>query len=86
MQYLAQNEAPFDLVVASGVLYHMREPFTVLQLLVLQLLAGRTNRTYIWTHYNDEQIIQRDPDLRRKFKERASLVRCAVVLAEAIYL
>jgi hypothetical protein len=65
IHYLSQNEAPFDLAVASGVLYHMQEPFRL-----LQLLASRTNRAYIWTHYYDQQIIDHNPVLRPRFTER----------------
>jgi hypothetical protein len=67
IQYLEQNPGPFDLVIASGVLYHMQEPFRL-----LQLLAGRTNRTYMWTHYYDENIIQSDPNLGPKFTKRVN--------------
>jgi len=67
IQYLAQNEEHFDLVLAAGVLYHMGEPFSL-----LRLLAERTNRTYIWTHYYDEQIIQGNPNLRPKFTKQVS--------------
>jgi len=67
IQYLEQNTGTFDLVLASGVLYHMQEPFTL-----LQLLAKRTNRTYIWTHYYDDKIIQSNPNLRPKFTKRVS--------------
>ncbi|HJQ56253.1 MAG TPA: DUF1698 domain-containing protein [Vineibacter sp.] len=44
--YLEQTELRYDLVVASGVLYHMRDPVGL-----LQLIARRTNTVYLWTHY-----------------------------------
>lgn len=42
----------YDLIVASGVLYHMTDP-----LHVLELLAARTDRLFLWTHYYDDQLI-----------------------------
>ena len=42
MSYLGQSGPGFDLVVASGVLYHQRDP-----LACLQQMAARTNRLFI---------------------------------------
>ncbi len=39
----------YDLIVACGVLYHMRDP-----LLLLRRIAERTDALYLWTHYFDE--------------------------------
>ncbi len=43
----------FDLVIASGVLYHMTEP-----LQLLGLLCGATDRLLLWTHYYDADAIR----------------------------
>ena len=51
MKYL-DHPARFDICIASGVLYHMREP--------LRLLEGATraaNDVCIWTHYYDHGLI-----------------------------
>jgi hypothetical protein len=51
--YLDQNERTFDVIIASGVLYHMLEP-----LKLLYLISKRTNRCLLWTHYYDEEILR----------------------------
>ena len=38
----------YDLIYASGVLYHMPDP-----LHLLRLIAERTDRAYVWTHFQD---------------------------------
>ena len=40
--------ARYDLIVASGVLYHMSDP-----LLLLERMAARTDCIFLWTHYFD---------------------------------
>lgn len=47
-----ERSGPTDLIVASGVLYHMTDP-----LRLLALLAARTDRIYLWTHYYDPVAI-----------------------------
>jgi hypothetical protein len=64
VQYLEDSAGPVDLIIAAGVLYHMREP-----LRLIRLLAERTNRVYFWTHYYDHAIISNDPNLRPKFRQ-----------------
>ncbi|MEM6903710.1 MAG: methyltransferase type 12, partial [Pseudomonadota bacterium] len=44
--YLTETEDRFDLLVASGVLYHMKEPFKV-----IEGMARVADRIGIWTHY-----------------------------------
>lgn len=57
-----ENDDRYDLALASGVLYHMREPLDL-----LGHLAGHTDRICIWTHYYDSQIVNQRPDLAGKF-------------------
>lgn len=57
LPWLEQTEIPYDLIVASGVLYHMSDPVHL-----LDLLAKRTNAIYLWTHYfSDEAMPASDP-------------------------
>lgn len=44
--WLAAGPHRFDLVWATGVLYHMRDPLEL-----LRLIAACTDRVHIWTHY-----------------------------------
>jgi hypothetical protein len=44
--FLETSTERFDLIVASGVLYHQREP-----LQLLEAIAQHTDRVFLWTHY-----------------------------------
>lgn len=46
LPWLEQTEIRYDLIVASGVLYHMSDP-----LRLLDLIGAHTDALYIWTHY-----------------------------------
>jgi predicted O-methyltransferase YrrM len=61
-KHVAATEERYDFVLASGVLYHMREP--------AQLLADISRITdclAIWTHYYDDSIISSQEHLARRF-------------------
>ncbi len=60
--YLRTAPRRFDLIIASGVLYHMRNPAEL-----IALLAQTSDRIYVWTHYYDEAIIKASPVLAPKF-------------------
>ncbi len=62
-QYFDRTPARFDLCVASGVLYHMREP-----VVLLAQIASQCERLFLWTHYYDKKFIDRDRNLRHRFK------------------
>lgn len=48
----AADRQRYDLVMASGVLYHMIDP-----LLLIALLARLTDRCFVWTHYHAEGVV-----------------------------
>lgn len=60
--YLRQAPRRFDIVVASGVLYHMIEPMQT-----LRDLARMSDRLFLWTHYYDRDVIKGSRDISRKF-------------------
>lgn len=64
MEYLRANRTRFDLCVASGVLYHMRNPIEL-----IARIAGTADRLVLWTHYYDEAIIARQPHIARRFAD-----------------
>ena len=67
VSYLENEDPRFDLVFASGVLYHMEEP-----LKLLKLISRASDRLFIWTHYYDQEVISNREDLRRKFSPLSS--------------
>ncbi len=68
MEYLRHEPPRFDLVLASGVLYHLREPAEL-----IDRLARITDRVLLWTHYYADVIRQR-PHLAHRFRHRRSRV------------
>jgi Methyltransferase domain len=61
-EYLEACSTPFDFILASGVLYHMKDPVRL-----LKLISKNTRRAYIWTHYYDESITRTHRRLPRNF-------------------
>lgn len=62
VEYLRECPQQFDVCIASGVLYHMRDPLEL-----LRLMAVVCRRLFLWTHYFDRKTIQSRGDLKRKF-------------------
>lgn len=62
VEYLRGEDRCFEAAIASGVLYHMRNPVEL-----LALLAAKCDRLFLWTHYYDAQVIHRQPHLAVKF-------------------
>lgn len=67
---------PWDLVLASGVLYHMQSPEKL-----LESIAARTDRVYLWTHYFDDDHSRWHPEARSQIgskwlPERAATTTC----------
>jgi SAM-dependent methyltransferase len=50
-KYLEVNEGAFDLIFASGVLYHMPDPIEL-----LYQISRRTGHLFLWTHYVTNEI------------------------------
>jgi hypothetical protein len=62
--YLADTTETFDVLVASGILYHMTDPVKL-----LQDMAKRAKSICLWTHYYDENIIVSNEKLNQKFEK-----------------
>ena len=62
MAYLESMPEPVDLCVASGVLYHMRQP-----VVLLERVCRMADSLFLWTHYYDEALIRRKRDIAFRF-------------------
>lgn len=60
--YLAQSQRRFDLLVASGILYHMKDP-----LQTLLDCVRISDRVFIWSHFMDEAAMPAGDRRRRPF-------------------
>jgi hypothetical protein len=54
--WLESEERTFDVIWASGVLYHMTEP-----LKLLRLIAAHTDRVFLWTHFYPDDFAPHPP-------------------------
>lgn len=51
LKYFHSNQQRFDLIWASGVLYHSESPWEL-----LNQIAEHTDRVFIWTHYYEDGL------------------------------
>ena len=63
MHYAAETTENFDVCVASGILYHMTSPVEF-----IANVARMSKTLFIWTHYYDESIKERE-ELAGQFEE-----------------
>jgi hypothetical protein len=71
LEYLrAECESTFDVCLASGVLYHMRNPVELIALLTRRC----TGYLYLWTHYYDHAVVSQNPWLATKHIRNHSAV------------
>jgi hypothetical protein len=63
-KYISKGTGRFDVVVANGILYHMKSPHVV-----LADILRNTDQVVMWTHYFDKEIISGNDGLRHKFSE-----------------
>jgi hypothetical protein len=71
-QGLGSAEGRYDLILAAGVLYHMADP-----LALLQALAARTDRLYIWTHVVEDAAMPPGDPRRLALTGRVTVGVCA---------
>jgi hypothetical protein len=67
VEYLRTAPARADLVVASGVLYHMTNPAEL-----LYLISQVSDAVLLWTHYYDGKVIAKRPDISRKLTSQSA--------------
>lgn len=70
VKYLEANQgAHYDLLLASGVLYHSTDPLGL-----LELMAGAADQIAIWTHYYDAGPVQSTPSIAQHFEQPSRTV------------
>ena len=53
IEFLRRSPSQFDACIASGVLYHMRNPVEL-----IELISKASDRVLIWTHYYDPNLLE----------------------------
>lgn len=66
--FLETTDRRFDLVLASGVLYHSQQPISL-----LESMARVSDRIAVWTHYFDAAVLA-EPAFRRVFAPESEMV------------
>jgi len=64
VKYLRETNKTYDFVLGSGVLYHMINPVEL-----ISLVAKVSFNALFWTHYYDENAINKMPHLKRHFSK-----------------
>ncbi len=64
VEFLKTNEDRYDLCLASGVLYHMKNPAEL-----IDLISQAADTVALWTHYYDETVIKNTPKVAKHFIE-----------------
>lgn len=66
--YLEQLDGRFNMIWASGVLYHQTEP-----LKLLHLISQHTDMAFIHTHYYDQDVLRKNIHAAHPFKLRRNV-------------
>jgi len=70
--YLSNTKETFDIAIASGVLYHQKNPIEL-----LSLLAQHCDTLLIWTHFYDRAGIEAKPEVARYFDPEPAIATVA---------
>jgi len=60
--FFEESNERFDIIIASGVLYHMTDP-----LHLIEQMSHASDKIFLWTHYYDPVIINSRAELKSKF-------------------
>ena len=62
MEFFRHSKEFFDVCIASGVLYHMKKPVEL-----LDLISQKSSKVFLWTHYYDAKLCNGNPYLKPRF-------------------
>ncbi|WP_448955313.1 class I SAM-dependent methyltransferase [Labrys neptuniae] len=68
VKWLESTQKTYDLIVASGVLYHANDPLGL-----IELIAERTDAVYFWTHFMDDRYMPPSDPRRLVFAREPEL-------------
>lgn len=60
--FLEQSQDRWEIVFASGILYHQKKPVEF-----LRLVTSHCRHLFLWTHFYDESFFADKPEMRRQF-------------------
>lgn len=63
VSYLKTTQDKFDMIFASGVLYHMQDPVDL-----IKNMCRTADRVYIWTQVYDSELMKKNQHCARTFK------------------
>ncbi len=64
-KFLAETDHYYDIILASGVLYHMQNPVEV-----LDMICRKCDALIIWTHFFDPVLMPKDDPRRGPFSKK----------------
>lgn len=62
VEFLKRTGEEFDVIFASGVLYHMLEPMEL-----IAHIAHRASKVFLWTHYYSPDVVPKHPGICDRF-------------------
>jgi hypothetical protein len=65
VEFLRNTKQKFDLILASGVLYHMVNPLEL-----LQLCANVSDSVFLWTHYFDDETNDWSEGIKSRLQDK----------------
>ena len=67
-KWLEATDKRYQLILASGVLYHSHDPIHL-----LELIASKADSVYLWTHYFDDTAMPKGDLRRTPFSEKVEV-------------
>lgn len=82
-KYMQNSPPKVDVIMACGVLYHMKDPLGL-----IQNICHNSDQACFWTHYYDQQVIENNNHLRQKFgkPENVKFMGKNIVVSRQSYL
>ena len=73
IEFLKVDSSRYDFIFCCGVLYQLQDPLTL-----IELMAARTDRIFIWTHCYSRKMHGRLPEIAVRYGDEAYVYHCFV--------